>query len=124
MITDKFFISAGSIAGTSHKQSGKNNQDAYFIATEAEDIVAIVCDGGGFQESRYPRSSRGLCDHEAGSGHRCCRVIFRQKAQKDRRRIILSPVFFIYPKLSHHYLFHMNLLLEFLQGTANDRMLF
>ena len=45
MITDKFFICAGSVTGASHKQAGRNNQDAYFIASDSEDLVAVVCDG-------------------------------------------------------------------------------
>lgn len=42
-----FSLAAGSVAGRDHRLAGKNNHDAYFLISEPDLIVAVVCDGCG-----------------------------------------------------------------------------
>lgn len=45
MITEKFIAIAGTVIGTEHKRTGRNNQDGYFIATNDYTLAAAVSDG-------------------------------------------------------------------------------
>lgn len=45
MITDKFTAVAGTVIGTEHRRTGRNNQDGYHIAANGYVISAAVSDG-------------------------------------------------------------------------------
>lgn len=45
MITDKFATVAGTVVGTEHRRTGRNNQDGYFIAANDYVLSAVVSDG-------------------------------------------------------------------------------
>lgn len=45
MNKDDFLISCGSVTGSRHRMSGRNNQDGLSIATSDDTICAVVCDG-------------------------------------------------------------------------------
>lgn len=45
MIKDDFFITGGSVIGYNHRQSGRNNQDGFYVAANEHSLAAIVCDG-------------------------------------------------------------------------------
>lgn len=42
---DEFELAAGSVIGRRHRQSGRNNQDAYYWRRDEAALVAVVCDG-------------------------------------------------------------------------------
>jgi serine/threonine protein phosphatase PrpC len=42
-----FEIAGGSVAGRAHAAAGRNNQDAFCWAVDADGLVAVVCDGCG-----------------------------------------------------------------------------
>lgn len=45
MITKQFFVTGGTVTGYAHRQAGRNNQDGFFMAEDAENFSAVVCDG-------------------------------------------------------------------------------
>ena len=70
-------VAAGSVAGTDHTRSGKNNQDAWAIRTQAELAIAVVCDGCGSSPGSEVGSRigaalavEGLWRELAKAGHR------------------------------------------------------
>src|SRR5215467_2985954 len=40
-----FEIAGGSVTGRAHVAAGRNNQDAFCWASDADGLVAVVCDG-------------------------------------------------------------------------------
>jgi hypothetical protein len=44
-ITDLFEVAAGSVPGTDHVGTGRNNQDGYACRWHEDTLVALVCDG-------------------------------------------------------------------------------
>lgn len=42
---DIFDIAAGTVTGRSHRETGKNNQDAYYYKSNDSATIAVVCDG-------------------------------------------------------------------------------
>jgi hypothetical protein len=40
-----FEIAGGSVTGRAHVAAGRNNQDAFYWASDADGLVAVVCDG-------------------------------------------------------------------------------
>lgn len=44
---DLFKIAMGSVIGREHQRLGKNNQDAYFLLSNEDYTIAVVCDGCG-----------------------------------------------------------------------------
>ncbi len=45
MITDKFYVTSGSIIGSAHRTRYKNNQDALYMRQKSDTLCAVVCDG-------------------------------------------------------------------------------
>jgi len=45
MITKQFFVTGGTVTGYAHRQAGRNNQDGFFMAEDAENFSAVICDG-------------------------------------------------------------------------------
>jgi serine/threonine protein phosphatase PrpC len=65
MITDKFFITSGSVCGAMHRNTFRNNQDAIFIAENEKALVGIVsdgCSGGKHNEVGSKLITRFICN--------------------------------------------------------------
>jgi hypothetical protein len=45
MITDRYFVTGGTVTGINHRVKGRNNQDGLAIAKDEKHIVAVVADG-------------------------------------------------------------------------------
>jgi len=64
MISEQFFGSIGSVMGSYHRNSYKNNQDAGFIAENESGLMAVVTDGcgsGKYSEVGARLVARFLC---------------------------------------------------------------
>lgn len=80
----KFEIAYGSIIGRDHKETGKNNQDGFYIFTSPEVIIGIVCDGCGSGQYSEVGAKIGV--------RITAEMIMRDIEQSNRRKQTLSPV--------------------------------
>ena len=65
MITNEFFVTSGSITGTTHRNRFRNNQDAVYIAENDNALIGVVADGcseGKHNEVGAKLFSRFICN--------------------------------------------------------------
>jgi serine/threonine protein phosphatase PrpC len=65
-LDSRFAVTAGSLLGREHARIGKNNQDAVFVESRKELVLAVVCDGcsaGRFSEVGARLAAAWLARH-------------------------------------------------------------
>ncbi len=81
---DKFEVASGSVRGRDHRETDKNNQDGFYIASACDALCAVVTDGCG--SGKYSEVGAKI------GARLVTEAIMREIEQSIRRGIIPKPV--------------------------------
>ncbi|MFH1192266.1 MAG: protein phosphatase 2C domain-containing protein [bacterium] len=81
---DKFEVASGSVRGRDHRETDKNNQDGFYIASACDALCAVVTDGCG--SGKYSEVGAKI------GARLVTEAIMREIEQSIRRGIIPNPV--------------------------------